>query len=272
GCLDDISLSMTANHTWTGDVIVELYAPDGTMLTIFFRTGGTTATSCGDSSELDGSYNFTDSASTNWWAAAATAGFGAVIPSGDYRTTAPAPQPSAGTSPVTSMVDAFSGVADLNGTWVLRMYDHGGGDTGSVTAATLSIEAVDGGGGCAISTFPFTETFEDDSASRGCWINEYVSGTVDWVYRTGGVNSPIVTTAHGGTLNACFNANVTAAHVTKLVSPAMDLTSLSNPELTFWYANQEWLGDQNELRIYYKTSAAGAWTLIPGAEYLENIT
>src|SRR5690606_18468394 len=60
--------------------------------------------------------------------------------------------------------------------------------------------------------------------------------------------------------------------ITKLVSPKFDLGSLTNPTLTFWYANQEWFGDQNELRIYYKTSENGAWTMIPDAVYMDNIT
>ncbi|SMC88656.1 T9SS-dependent choice-of-anchor J family protein [Moheibacter sediminis] len=129
-----------------------------------------------------------------------------------------------------------------------------------------------GGDPCAVDAFPFTETFEADSSSRVCWTNEYVSGTHNWEYRTGGVNSPIVTTAHTGTLNACFNANVQQTHTTKLVSPKFDFSSIANPEVNFWYVNQEWLGDQSELRVYYKTSAAGAWTLIPGAVYTTNIT
>lgn len=31
--------------------------------------------------------------------------------------------------------------------------------------------------GCTITTFPFNETFEADSASRICWTNEYVVGS-----------------------------------------------------------------------------------------------
>jgi hypothetical protein len=42
-------------------------------------------------------------------------------------------------------------------------------------------------------------------------------------------------------------------------------------QVTFWYANQNWLGDQNQLRVYYKTTAAGAWTLIPGAVYTTDV-
>ncbi len=33
-------------------------------------------------------------------------------------------------------------------------------------------------------------------------------------------------------------------------------------KLSFWHVQQDWLGDQDELRVYYKTSSGGAWTLL----------
>src|SRR5690606_28612894 len=53
---------------------------------------------------------------------------------------------------------------------------------------------------------------------------------------------------------------------TKLVTPALDLISLTNPQLVFYYANTEWVGDVDELRFFYKTSSGGSWTQI-GANY-----
>lgn len=46
----------------------------------------------------------------------------------------------------------------------------------------------------------------------------------------------------------------------------MNLTSLTNPQLTFYYANVNWVGDIDELRIFYKTSDSGTWTQI-GSDY-----
>lgn len=147
GAPSSVSLSITGTHTWIADVTATLIAPNATSFVVFGRTGATTATSCGDSSDLAGPYNFTDSAAgTNWWAAAATAGSTTAIPTGDYRTTAIGPQPVANTSPATNLSAAFAGVADPNGTWILRLTDSGGGDTGTITAAALTIEAAGGPG------------------------------------------------------------------------------------------------------------------------------
>jgi len=137
-----VSVNLTGVHTWVGDVQAVLTAPDSTSFTLFSRTGATTATSCGDSSDLGGPYNFTDTAAgVNWWAAAATGGAAAAIPAGDYRTTTPGPQPVANTSPATNLSAAFAGVSNPNGTWTLAVSDFGGGDTGTITAASLTIEA-----------------------------------------------------------------------------------------------------------------------------------
>ncbi|MFA7444823.1 MAG: GEVED domain-containing protein, partial [Flavobacteriaceae bacterium] len=124
----------------------------------------------------------------------------------------------------------------------------------------------------AINTFPFTETFETDSASRDCWSNQFETGTTAWTYMAGAF-SPLgaVTSANTGALNATFGMSSYTANVTKFVSPALNLSALTTPEVTFWYANQAWGGDQNELRVYYKTSANGTWELIPGAVYNTNV-
>jgi len=135
----EVSHTYGPNHTWVGDINCWLIAPNGTSFVIYGRTGQTGA-SAGDSSDLSGPYNFKDSAAgTNWWTAANTAGAAVVVPPGDYRTTQTGPQPVITTSPVTNLSAAFSGVSNPNGTWTLRFTDNGGGDTGSISAATLTI-------------------------------------------------------------------------------------------------------------------------------------
>lgn len=42
----------------------------------------------------------------------------------------------------------------------------------------------------------------------------------------------------------------------------MNISALTTPQLVFWYTNRFWSPDQDILRIYYKTSAAGSWTLL----------
>ncbi|MGC2234553.1 MAG: proprotein convertase P-domain-containing protein, partial [Pyrinomonadaceae bacterium] len=71
--LTDVSVNLTATHSWVGDLDVVLRSPSGTaQQTIFSRVGALTATSFGSSSDLSGLYNFTDTATgTNFWTAAA---------------------------------------------------------------------------------------------------------------------------------------------------------------------------------------------------------
>jgi hypothetical protein len=119
---------------------------------IFASTGATTSAGVGDSSNLGGLYSFKDSAAgVNWWQAAATAGPDALVPAGDYRTTAAGPQGTVNNSPETNMTAAFAGVANPNGTWTLTVSDNAGLDTGAVSAATLRL-TTGGGGGCPTPT------------------------------------------------------------------------------------------------------------------------
>ena len=118
--------------------------------------------------------------------------------------------------------------------------------------------------GGAITAFPFYESFEDTSGTRSCWTNEYVEGIeTDWNYVTANGNRSI--TPRTGELMAQFKTESTGDK-TKLVTPALDLTVLTNPQLTFYFANTNWIADHDELRIFYKTSANGTWTQI-GANY-----
>jgi hypothetical protein len=107
-----------------------------------------------------------------------------------------------------------------------------------------------------------TEGFESGAIPAG-WTLEYVSGTLNWKYVAQNGNASI--TPRTGAYMAEFR-NVTSGSATKLVTPALDLTTLSNPQLTFYYANVNWFGDIDELRVYYKSSGVGAWTQI-GIDY-----
>jgi hypothetical protein len=126
-------------HTWVGDVRATLIAPNAASHVVFARTGGTTSGASGDSSDLAGPYNFKDSAAgVNWWTEAANRLSTEALTAGDYRTTTAGGAAGGGTN--TSMTPAFAGVADPNGTWTLRLEDGCAGDSGSISAATLTIE------------------------------------------------------------------------------------------------------------------------------------
>ena len=113
---------------------------------------------------------------------------------------------------------------------------------------------------CNPMLLPFSENFES-ADMPSCWREEYVSGNHSWTYRTGATNNSGITTAHSGSKNACFQSNERGL-VTKLVTPYINLATVTNPYITFWHAQKVWSNDQDELRIYYKASPTGQWTLL----------
>jgi hypothetical protein len=141
---------MTATHTYLGDLSTTLIAPNGTTHVIFARTlataaDGSSPTGFGASDNLAGTYNFAD-ANTNppsggWWEEAGLTGTDTnhVMTPGNYRTTAPGGAGASFPAPATNMNAAFAGVVNANGTWTLRITDGCNGDTGDVSAATLTI-------------------------------------------------------------------------------------------------------------------------------------
>ncbi len=110
--------------------------------------------------------------------------------------------------------------------------------------------------------FPWTETFEDDSATRDDWTQIYEVGTGDWTWALGS-SGGLITTAHNGVLNARYvSASGTNDPVTKLVTPVLDISGMTNPTLEFWYGQDDWAGDQNTLEVYYRVSEADPWVSI----------
>ncbi len=141
GSVGSARVFFRANHTWVGDLKVQLIAPDGRAHLLFERTGATTAGSGGFPANLIDSvqYFFGDDFSTvtgtNWWTAAdigdndiGVANLFTTVISGGAGVANPAP--ATGT-------DAIFGAGDPNGTWILRFEDGWSGDTGEVTAAEL---------------------------------------------------------------------------------------------------------------------------------------
>ncbi|MCK4358697.1 MAG: choice-of-anchor J domain-containing protein, partial [Candidatus Cloacimonetes bacterium] len=104
------------------------------------------------------------------------------------------------------------------------------------------------------------EGFEGGVLPTG-WTQEYVNGTVDWQYQNGG-NYGNPPSAHTGSYNALFSYDSYDGYTTKLVTPELDLGAKTDYTLTFWHAQVDYYGDWDELHVYYKTSAAGAWTLL----------
>ncbi|MCF6366557.1 MAG: immunoglobulin domain-containing protein [Bacteroidales bacterium] len=114
-----------------------------------------------------------------------------------------------------------------------------------------------------ISSFPFTEDFEGGVLPT-CWSYEGTS----WTYENGG-NSGNPASAHSGVFNALFYVSSWTPDVSKLITPAIDMSNLADATLTFWHTQADWAGDQDELRVYYKTTSGGTWNLLQ--TYTNNI-
>ena len=131
----EVGMTFSPIHTWRGDLTATLIAPNGTSFILYRYIGSTTAAGCGSGNDFGGPFNFKDSAAgTNIWS-------DLVVPTtpGDYRTTAAGGAGQVNPAPVTNLTAAFAAIPTSNGTWTLRMTDGGLGDTGSVSAATLTL-------------------------------------------------------------------------------------------------------------------------------------
>ncbi|HEV7645514.1 MAG TPA: FG-GAP-like repeat-containing protein [Pyrinomonadaceae bacterium] len=137
GTVTSAVVSFSASHTFLQDLEVSLRGPGMVPSHLLFSSTGTTSTvanTCaGNANDLStaNTYTFSD-AGVNWWTTAATN----PVPTSTNRTVVagPASNPPA----VTNLSAAFAGVS-ANGTWTLRFRDRGAGDTGTVTAASLTI-------------------------------------------------------------------------------------------------------------------------------------
>ncbi|MGB0978041.1 MAG: PKD domain-containing protein [Croceimicrobium sp.] len=112
---------------------------------------------------------------------------------------------------------------------------------------------------CQTFTAPYLEDFE--TATSACWQNDYVSGQNDWTIGVGSSGGGI-SSAYGGLSNAVFTSSSGGPYTTRFVSPIIDASSLSATELSFWYGQESWAGDQNTLTVYYRSSPSGTWTQV----------
>jgi len=132
----------------------------------------------------------------------------------------------------------------------------------------------------AISTFtffalhgqvqlPLTQDFETSVPPSG-WTQVFESGTRNWTQNEGGF-TPVGTTygyppfSHGGTYNAFFHTN-TVGHKTKLITPNIDMQSVTKPVLQFYEARVRRL-QADELRVFFRISPQDPW--VPLESYLD---
>lgn len=113
-----------------------------------------------------------------------------------------------------------------------------------------------------ISTFPYNEGFENGGIIPNCWSQVNVTGTLNYTFRAGSA-SGTPSLAHTGSYNAnLYEGTYGTNNVTQLITPGFDISQLGSPTLSFWHYQNAWGGDQDELRVYYRTSPTGSWNLL----------
>lgn len=112
--------------------------------------------------------------------------------------------------------------------------------------------------------FPLFTSFESEETHFGCWQQEstnFVSNKWQSVDSTNVVDA-IEGAYNGERFAYIYNAYAYANQETMLVTPAMDITRLSQPKLTFAHHQKSNGNHKDNLTVYYKTSATGDWVLL----------
>lgn len=113
------------------------------------------------------------------------------------------------------------------------------------------------------------------------WIQECISGEVQWVKETGG-SFPKGAFDGDARLKFTANSNVTTNVVTRLITPNLckvngdgkiSFSKLADPILVFAHAQDKWTNDFDVLRVLYRTKEGGAWgKLIEYNKYISRWT
>ena len=112
--------------------------------------------------------------------------------------------------------------------------------------------------------------FEQGSIPAG-WSQVSVQGTASWVVE-GGVGASLTEPlgANRGNYRGAIRAAADqASFVTRLISPAMNLSSAYNPQLSFSHAQVARFNYFDTLRVYYRVNANDEWHLL--TEYTSSI-
>ena len=141
--------------------------------------------------------------------------------------------------------------------------------TGGTT--TFSVQVVGGDGKASVDTFslkildalplPYLETFENGGTIPTGWTQDTEGSELNWLFLSGS-GSGVPSSAFAGSYNACLYIDDESPHTSMLISPMLDLGTNANARLTFWHFMKYYDGDQDELRVYYRTTKIGAWNLL----------
>lgn len=127
GTVVDLDVSLTADHTFIGDVTFTVTAPSGTMVNLVARPGRI-GFNFGDFSDYDGTYVFDDDSPSRIIDSASLLAAGEAVPSESYHPTT--------TDDVLSFLSDFNGTT-ADGVWTLTVSDAAPFNTGELTEWSL---------------------------------------------------------------------------------------------------------------------------------------
>ncbi len=145
------------------------------------------------------------------------------------------------------------------GTYTVKLIVGKGSATDTLTrTGYITIDSL-----CTISSFPWTEDFENGGNMPGCWSQEYVNVyNEDWKFQNG--DGWYISSAHSGSYNAYFLKD---GAQTRLILPPLDLSSLTTPQMDFWYGTSY---GYYKFNVLYKSAATGVWTVLKTYEHTTN--
>ena len=116
----------------------------------------------------------------------------------------------------------------------------------------------------------------------GTWTQQLVALTYYWDKYYGGWDwgtGAVPPAPHTLPWNVMFEPTTgPEGAITKLITPAMDISAASGPTVSFWYAMhvdvtvQPAHTGQEIITVYYKTSLAGSWVAVPGGHFASDIS
>ena len=132
GTVESIHVELEIEHSWVGDLVVELESPAGTVVTLLSRIGFMeTGAYCDDEECCGSSATFLSVNLGDAWPASIET---ASVPEGDFS-------PDAGATGNPGMLSAFSGEGAC-GTWMLRLHDAAVFDVGALHSWSLDFRAL----------------------------------------------------------------------------------------------------------------------------------
>lgn len=128
--------------------------------------------------------------------------------------------------------------------------------------ATISTQTV-----CMPYTTPFIEDLEG-GVMPPCWTQ---NGT--WTWRVGMGDHDPATGSHTGNRNFLITSE-SYDGTAKLITPHLDLSNVGpNVHLSFWHLQRSWVGDNDKLKVYYRTSELSSWVQLASyTDAIENWT